>query len=282
MIASTLIKRKDPDKIGPTRLLAGETPATHPITILFVGHPKDETDLITRSLAENYSLCTARSEVAATRMIKCHPIDLIVINFRAFDSEGADFCAQLKTSSPYAHIPIILVIDENSMLSRIRTLAAGADAYIERPLSGKLLKAQITNILTNRARLKDHFACFTAAGTIGQSYRSIDKEKLMDILNTIITENLTSDKLDAPFLARQINMSRPTLYRKVKSLFDTTPHELISITRLNRAAALLANSDHKIAEVSKMAGYGSLANFGKAFLKHFNLNPSAYRQLKKG
>jgi two-component system, cell cycle response regulator len=284
MIASTLLRREGQNSAGPVHPVpACPTPLHlalpgYRIIIFSAGHQKDESQLISQYLAEEYSLLTATTEKAVEKAMKRHYIDLIILNIGAFEGQGADFCSQLKASSSFSHIPVLLVIDENSILSRMKSLAAGADAFIERPLSGKLLKAQIKNILTNRARIKNHFVYSGLAGGVASTYRPPGKDQLLDTLNGLILENLTNHKLDAAFLARQTNMSRPTLYRKVKSLSHLTPNDLINFNRLSRAAALLASSDHKIAEVSRMAGFGSRANFGKAFLKHFNLTPRAYRQ----
>ena len=52
------------------------------------------------------------------------------------------------------------------------------------------------------------------------------------------------------FLADHIGISRSGLYTKIRSLADVTPNELIQITRLKRAAALLKEGKYRINEVS--------------------------------
>jgi two-component system, cell cycle response regulator len=76
-------------------------------------------------------------------------------------------------------------------------------------------------------------------------------------------------------------MSKPTLYRKIKSISDLTPNELINITRLKRAAELLLEGKYKIYEVSDMTGYGSQTNFGRNFLKQFGMTPTDYLAIKQ-
>jgi two-component system, cell cycle response regulator len=77
-----------------------------------------------------------------------------------------------------------------------------------------------------------------------------------------------------------VNMSKPTLYRKIKSISDLTPNELINITRLKRAAELLREGNYKIYEVADMTGYGSQTNFGRNFLKQFGMTPSDYLPMR--
>jgi two-component system, cell cycle response regulator len=97
----------------------------------------------------------------------------------------------------------------------------------------------------------------------------------------VICSNLEDTELDVEKLARLVNMSRPTLYRKIKSISDLTPNELINITRLKKAAELLAEGTHKIYEVADLAGFGSQTNFGRNFLKQFGMTPSDYLSLKQ-
>jgi len=73
-----------------------------------------------------------------------------------------------------------------------------------------------------------------------------------------------------------MNMSRPTLYRKIKSISDLTPNELINLARLKKAAELLHDGMLKIYEISDIVGYSSQTYFGQNFLKQFGLSPSDY------
>jgi AraC-like DNA-binding protein len=73
-----------------------------------------------------------------------------------------------------------------------------------------------------------------------------------------------------------MNMSKATLYRKIKSISDLSPNELINISRLKKAAELLAEGNYKIYEVSDMVGYSSQNNFGRNFLKQFNMTATDY------
>ena len=295
MIASTLPERRAPFGVRPLSLIGPADEAVRCLTkvrnlqknadatalhILLVSLPQEESDIISRYLPEANLLFTARSEKAVEKTLDSQSIHLIISNIGAFGGRGAEFCGQLKSSALYSHIPVIMLVDENSVPSRIKSMESGADAYIERPLSGEMLKAQINNIIANRARIKDYFA-HSVFAHMTTMHCSKEKEKFLDRLNEFISENITKKDLNATFLARLMNMSRPTLYRKVKSISDLTPNELINVTRLNKAAALISSADHKIAEIAKMAGFHSRRNFGKAFLKHFNVTPTAYQHLKK-
>jgi len=85
---------------------------------------------------------------------------------------------------------------------------------------------------------------------------------------------------DVEKLAGIMNMSRITLYRKIKAISDLTPIELINISRLKRAAKLLAEGDYKIYEISYMVGFSSQSNFARNFLKQFEMTPTEYMNSK--
>jgi AraC-like DNA-binding protein len=89
-------------------------------------------------------------------------------------------------------------------------------------------------------------------------------------------QNLDNNQLDVDLLAETMNMSRPTLYRKIKAVANLSPNELIIVTRLKKAAELLVQSDYKIQTIASMTGFNSQAQFGRSFLKQFGIRPSEY------
>ena len=97
-------------------------------------------------------------------------------------------------------------------------------------------------------------------------------------LNSLIADNLSSTSFDVKLLARLMHMSRPTLYRKINAIAPLTPNELINTARLDKAAGLLASSDHTVAEIAAMAGFHSRSNFGQAFLKRYKMTPKEFKK----
>ena len=189
--------------------------------------------------------------------------------------DGIELCKKMKTDFQYCHIPILLLTAKNSASSRIEGLEVGADAYIEKPFSFDHLLAQMTNLLSNRNIIKDYFARSPLSHIKGIAYSKADKD-FLEKLNRIIYENITDSDLDVDQLSCMMNMSRPTLYRKIKGLSDLTPNELINLSRLKKAAELLAEGNYKINEVANMVGYSMPTNFSRDFQKQFGMSPSNY------
>ena len=166
------------------------------------------------------------------------------------------------------------------MQSKIEGLELGADAYIEKPFSPEYLQVQIANLLANRSKLREYFASSPLVHIKSIAHSRAD-EQFLEKLNECIYSNLEDVDLDVDKLAKVMNMSRPTLYRKINSISDLTPNELINITRLKKAAELLAEGQYKIYEVSDMVGYNTQTNFGRNFLKQFGMTPSDYMMMKQ-
>jgi len=243
--------------------------------ILLAGQDREELNVLSKSLADSYQLSIAKSERAVLKIIETQYIHLIISSSALTDTDGAQLCAHLKSSAHHSHIPLILLVDGSC--SRIKGLQTGADACIERPLSDEYLKAQTNNLLANRARLKDYFdRCLFDQPDVATC--PDENEAFLNKLNALISLHLHNKDLNVDVLARLMNMSRPTFYRKVKCVSDMTPNELVNVARLNKAAELISTARYKIFEVVKMVGFNSQSNFGKAFFRQFNATPTEYQR----
>jgi AraC-like DNA-binding protein len=189
--------------------------------------------------------------------------------------DGIELCRKIKNDIQYSHIPIILLTAKNTIKSRIEGLETGADAYIEKPFIFEHLSAQINNLLHNRNIVKEYYAHSPLAHIKGIAASKADTSFLEE-LQRIIDERITEIDLDVDMLARMMNMSRGTFYRKIKGLSDLSPNELITISRLKKAAELLAEGKYKITEVAHMVGYHLNSNFSRDFSRQFGMSPSVY------
>ena len=101
-------------------------------------------------------------------------------------------------------------------------------------------------------------------------------DEVLQELNRLIDENIDNPRLSVCFLANQMNMSRSSLFAKLKCLLDTTPNELIRLAKMNKAACLLKNGNYRINEVCYMVGFSSPSYFSKCFQKQFGMKPGEY------
>jgi ligand-binding sensor domain-containing protein/signal transduction histidine kinase/AraC-like DNA-binding protein len=248
--------------------------------ILLVDDNPEILDFISDDLSDKYAVIKAFNGQEALDMIEIENIQLIISDVMMPVIDGFELCKRIKTNFDYSHIPIILLTAKNTLQSKIEGLEVGADAYIEKPFSPEHLQVQIANLLINRNKIKDHFASSPLANIKTMAYSKPD-ESFLDKLNAVINHNIQNPDLDVEHIANLMNMSKPTLYRKVKAISNLTINELINITRLKAAAKLLEDGDYKVYEVANMVGYSSQSHLGRNFLKQFGTTPTEYQQNKR-
>ena len=83
--------------------------------------------------------------------------------------------------------------------------------------------------------------------------------------------------LDVPGLARAAHLSPAHFSREFRRAFGETPHQYLRTRRLERAAALLRNTDHSVAEICVTVGLRSVGSFTTSFGRAFGLSPNGYR-----
>lgn len=247
--------------------------------LLLVDDNEEILEFLEHELNEKYTILKAVDGQQALDLLKENAVHLVISDVMMPVIDGFELCRLIKSNFEFSHIPVILLTARNTLQSKIEGLELGADAYIEKPFSPEYLQVQIANLLTNRNKIKEYFASSPLVHIKSMAYSRAD-ELFLERINETILKNLGDTELDVEKLARFMNMSKPTLYRKIKSLSDLSPNEIINITRLKKAAELLVEGNYKIYEVANMVGYASQTNFGRNFLKQFGMTPSDYLSKK--
>jgi DNA-binding response OmpR family regulator len=248
--------------------------------ILLVDDSEEILEFLSTDLGDKYRIITALNGKDALEILNKETVHLVISDVMMPGIDGFQLCREIKTNINYSHIPVIMLTAKNSLQSKIEGLEHGADAYIEKPFSPEYLNVQISNLLINRNKIKEHFANSPLAHIKSMAYSKADEE-FLEGLNNVIYANIENADLDVEQLAKKMNMSRPTFYRKIKVVSDLTPNELINLARLKKAAELLAEGNYKIYEVANMVGYNSQTNFGRSFLKQFGITPRDYLTIKQ-
>ncbi|MBC7830265.1 MAG: response regulator [Chitinophagaceae bacterium] len=248
--------------------------------ILLVDDEEEILDFLERVLRNKYSIFKAENGKEALHILANEAVQLVVSDVMMPEMNGFELCKTIKSNFEYSHIPVILLTAKNTIQSKVEGLELGADSYIEKPFSKEHLQAQIASLITNRSMIREYFASSPLVHIKSMAHSKAD-ERFLELLNDTIYQNIEDLELDVEKLARILNMSRITLYRKIKAISNLTPIELINITRLKKAAELLAEGEYKIYEVADMVGFSSQSNFARNFHKQFDMTPTDYMHAKQ-
>ena len=246
-------------------------------TLLIIDDESDIRKFITDILQDEYHIIDfSKAQDALDYMVKEIP-DLIICDVMMPEMDGFEFCKHIKTSEGTNHIPIILLTAKASTQSRIEGLTIGADAYISKPFSIKVLKLNIINLLSSKEILRQKFS---GSFIIDSKLDKLDDpdELFIKKLMKLIEQNIENPEFDVNGLVSEIGMSRTVLYKKVKALTNHSVGSLIKYLRLKKASEILLKTNCNVSEVTYLVGFNDRKHFSKEFKKVFEVSPSEYRK----
>ncbi len=247
--------------------------------ILFVEDNEDVRIYVNDILKSDYSVLLAESGEAGIEITKNDLPDLIISDVMMSGMDGFEFCKKIKTDWKTSHIPVILLTAKVDHQSKIDGLELGADDYITKPFEQQELLIRIKNLIDQRKLLKEKFGETSTLQADPTFYNKEDKE-LIKKASFIIEKYLGDDNFNSDFLAKEMFMSRSQLTRKIQSAAGQGPGEFIRSHKLNRSAQMILERKLSITQIALEVGFGSPAQFTRAFQKHYNCLPSEYKQIK--
>lgn len=241
-------------------------------SILVVDDNADLRHFIASLLEGDYRILTAcDGQEALAKALKELP-DLVVSDIMMPVMDGLSLCKALKEQLPTSHIPVILLTAKSLEEQRAEGYDSGADAYISKPFSEKVLLSRIGNLLKSRILLKEHYL------ETGESAASKPQENdFLSRFRARVQAHLADEDLNVEQLGSELGLSRVQLYRKVKALTGYSPVELIRITRLKAADNLLKTTDKTVAEIAYAVGFATPSYFSKCYKELFGRQPGEVR-----
>lgn len=267
--------------------------------ILVVEDNDDIRQYIDESLCEDYRIIQARNGKEGRDQAFQEMPALIVSDIMMPEMDGIEMMKILKNDIRTSHIPIILLTAKTSPLDQEEGYDSGADSYLMKPFSAKLLQSRIRNILSGRRRLAEYIIQHNMPSAAGMStltssageasgQQSLEEaelaasipelspldKKFMEKLNRLIEENMTTVDIDIAFMTDKMAMSHSSFYRKVKALTGVSANEYIRKMKLQRSMVLLQEGESNVTEVAMLTGFNNIGYFRKCFKKEYGISPS--------
>lgn len=252
-----------------------EGSAARKATILIV---EDNTELRTfmqESLQNTYHILQAEDGEQGWKIAVENIPDLIISDIMMPESDGLELVKQIKNDERTSHIPFIFLTARTGYEHLVEGLETGADLYLTKPFSLKVLELNIHNLLTTLEIMREKFTRRLIYEPSQMVIDSPDEKFFRKVLN-IIEDNISNPDFDIPMLAVEVGMSQPVLYKKIRALSDMSVNDFIKSIRLKKAAWLLRQHQYGVADVAYMVGFNDRKYFSKEFKKVFDKNPTEY------
>ena len=254
-------------------------------TILIVEDHKDIRLYLKVLFGNEYNLLMATNGQEGVDTAMKEMPDLIICDVMMPVKDGFECCREVKENPETCSIPFIMLTAKVEDDDIIHGLQLGADDYVLKPFTPGILKAKVSSLINGRQTLKQMYTkLFKLPGTdtivVSEPEQAGEEVKTEDPFITavikIVEENICEADFSVKKLAAEMNMSQPTLYRKVKQSTDYTIIELIRGVRMRRAGVLLKTKQYAVQEVAEMVGYNDIPTFRKHFVDAFGTTPSTY------
>ena len=246
--------------------------------ILLVEDDNMLREFLADNLSTNFRIMTASNGADAWNLARQELPDIVVsdVHMPVFgDSQmnGFQLTRNLKSDPLTDHIAVILLTAKSSHQNLMEGLSQGADEYVSKPFHLNELKLRLHNVIQRQQKLQLYYQQQLAPKP-NSTTRDIVHDQFLVKLYNLIDTNLDAP-LSVDWVADALAMSRKTLYRKVQSLTQLSPNQLIRNYRLRRAADFL-QAGHPISETAYRVGFETPSHFAQAFKELYQQTPSEF------
>lgn len=263
-------------------------------TLLIVEDNKELQAALNDHLSVSYNIHIADN--GREGLEKCLSVfpDIIVSDVMMPEMDGIEMCRLIKNNLSVAYIPLVLLTAKDAVESQIEGYESGADLYISKPFSMRLLEVNLHRLLEQRKQWfkKEVMTVVPAVPdtfVIGQKQEVKEMEETSDVsteeqrkmterLKKIIEENIGNPDLSPDQLSSMLGVSRTKLYRDLKRIDGLSLADYVRNVRLEKAAYLLLNSNMNIQEVMNEIGFTNNSHFTRIFKLKYEITPSEYKK----
>lgn len=249
-------------------------------TILVVEDHNELRSFIRSALEGSYRVLEAANGVEGLAIARDHIPDLIVSDVMMAEMDGLELCGKVKSDELTSHVPVILLTAKATDDHKIEGLEKGADAYLTKPFSTRVLELSIQNLLAAQRLMREKYARSITLEPHNVEIDNLDEKFLRRII-AITDEYMSEPDFGVDKLSKEAGMSIPILYKKLKGITGLSVNDFTKTLRLKKAAQLLEQGQYNVSEVANLVGYNDRRYFTKEFGRMFGKAPSEIRKAPK-
>jgi YesN/AraC family two-component response regulator len=225
-----------------------------------------------------YSVYTSDGTNAIERALELIP-DIVLCDLNLPEKNGFEICEILKKDLRTSHVPVIILTASDDPESYSKALGSGADIFLTKPFNLKSLSQSIKSLLFNREKLRFYYSNNIESIVNNEDVNfGISEQDFLRKLNELIEINIDKSLYTVEDLAKDLNISRIQLYRKVKAILGISISDHINNIRLEKAKELLLNSNQNISEIAYSVGFSSPNYFSTSFKNKYGVSPKDFKK----
>lgn len=248
--------------------------------VVVIDDNEDMLTFIRLNLSDSYEVHTAHDGGTGLELVANLSPAIVICDVMMPDMDGYAVCQEIKGNILECHIPVILLTAKSGEDDKAEGYRAGADCFISKPFTIKVLRARMESLIESRIQLAKSFRNRLAMSPSAIEVESED-DRFMSLLVSAIEKNMSNPDYSVQDLCEEFPYSYLQIYRKVKALAGCSINELIRNIRLKRAAQYLEQSDIRVSEIIYNVGFNSHSYFTKCFREQYGMSPKEYAAMKR-
>lgn len=242
-------------------------------TVLIVDDDPLLLDNIKAMLSSLVTVQTAKNGAEGMELAEKIIPDLIISDIEMPNMNGIEMCKRLALNTTTSNIPVLFLSAKQELSTKIAGLSAGAIDYIVKPFNEGELLLKTSNFL----RMQQLRQIKILAGSLNNENDTVVDEEINPLIQQLldcIKKNYVNPDYSFNDIAKDLGFSKSTLTRRLKSIIDKSPVEILSEYRLHKAKTLLAEGKMSVSEIAYAVGFNDPSYFSRKYKDYFGTSPS--------
>ncbi len=242
--------------------------------ILIVEDNAELSGFLADSLTPAYRVLQAGDGEEGWQRAQTELPNIVISDVMMPKMDGYELTHRIKNHPHTDHIAVVILSAKAAHSSRIEGLQEGADDYIAKPFHLDELLLRLRNIISYQQKLRDQYRQQFTEPNTPSPVNGVDDVFLQRTYD-LLEKHLSDPSFTVDWLADELAMSRKTLYRKIHSLVQLNPHDLIRQYRLRRATDLL-RAGHNSSQTAILTGFKNHSYFTTVFKEFYHKTPTEF------
>lgn len=271
-----------PKEVKVSEDLQAESSNHNKRTMLIIEDNADMRSFIKSIFQKDFNVIEATNGEEGVHLATEWIPSIIICDLMMPIKDGIACSREIRGNLKTAHIPILILTAKAEDTDVLIAIKTGVDDYVMKPFNPEILSSKAKNLITQRERLKRIYTkTLMLPPADSSSEKNPENNTFIKQIIHVIETNLSDETFNVKKLADELNMSQPTLYRKLKQVSKLNAIDMIRSIRMSKAATLILEQKYTMQEVAEMVGYNDTRTLRKHFTEQFGISPSQFTEKEK-